>query len=289
MKQITLTLFTLLLCVSLSAAEYLKVGQTRTLSVGSISHLQGCQWTISRPSNVTFLQTPGTFDTSATIKATQAFSGDPCIVQCTYYYLEQDPVTGRYTYSRSGYKRWHVFVEGNSGEDNPVENPDIPGTEKIELDSKEVSVNTYGFVDINALRAYAETIKWRIADESIAKGTPSHNGWALRVEGVSPGTTWAYASDAGGGRATCKITVKQRQYTEGEELRFPADKDVPGLCVKVTDVAKKECELTYVHPDYNVNQTNGVFVVPEKICGLTIVKIYWRAFSSKTKNIGTVA
>ncbi len=285
MKQITLTLFTLLLCVSLSAAEYLKVGQTRTLSVGSISHLQGCQWTISRPSNVTFVQTPGTFNTSATIKATQGFSGDPCIVQCTYYYLEQDPVSGRYIYSRSGYKRWHIFVEGNSGEDNPVENPDTPGSKQIKLASNEVSVNAYGLVDIEVFSGYDRIIKWRIADKTIAKGTPLRNGWTLRVEGLSPGTTWAYASDAGGGQATCKITVKQRQYTEGETIWYPIDKTVPRLAVDVTDVAKKECCLTHIDDDYNANQTDGVLVVPEKVCGLTVVKIGTSTFSSKKQNI----
>lgn len=288
MKQITLTLFTLLLCVSLSAAEYLKVGQTRTLSVGSISHLQGCQWTISRPSNVTFVQTPGTFNTSATIKATQGFSGDPCIVQCTYYYLEQDPVSGRYIYSRSGYKRWHIFVEGNSGEDNPVENPDTPGSKQIKLASNEVSVNAYGLVDIEVFSGYDRIIKWRIADKTIAKGTPLRNGWTLRVEGLSPGTTWAYASDAGGGQAVCKITVKQRQYTEGETISYPLDPTVPRLAVNVTDVSKKECCLTYIDDDYNANQTDGVFIVPEKVCGLTVVKIGANTFSSKKQNIKKV-
>lgn len=288
MKSIKLTIFFTILCVSLNAAEYLKVGQTKTFSVGSISHLQGCVWTISRPSNVTFVQNPGKYDTSATIKATQEFSGDPCIVQCTYYYLEQDPVSGRYIYSRSGYKRWHVFVEGNGGGDNPGSIPDTPGTKKIELSSTEVSVYTCDHVDIKVRQSYGEIINWHIADETIAKGTSLNDGWTLRVEGVSAGTTWAYASDAGGGKASCKITVNQRQFTDGDYFKYPADKNVATLLFTVTDINKKECELSNVQDDYNINQADGVFVVPEKVYGLTVVKIGCKAFSSRTENIKKV-
>lgn len=95
----------------------MKVGDTETLDIGNIKHLQGCQWTISRPYDVVFTTKPQSFSTKVTIKAINAFSAQsPCIVQCKYYYLELDPTTGRYTYSRTGYKDWTVFV--NKGSDN---------------------------------------------------------------------------------------------------------------------------------------------------------------------------
>lgn len=283
MKQIILIFFSFL-CVSLNAAEYLKVGQTKTFSVGNISHLQGCAWTISRPSNVTFVQTPGKYDTSATIKATQEFSGDPCIVQCTYYYLELDPVSGRYIYSRSGYKSWHVFVEKNGEEDNPGDIPDTPETTNIELYSTEVSVYAGDKIDIKVRGSFGKIINWHLADETIAKGTSLNDGWTLRVEGMSTGTTWAYASDAGGGKASCKITVSQRHFIDGDYFKYPAD-TYETLSFTVTDINKKECKLNCVGWDYNINQTDGLFVVPEKVYGLTVVRIGSNAFSSKTKNI----
>ena len=36
----------------------MKVGDTETLGIGNIEHLQGCQWTISRPYDVVFTTKP---------------------------------------------------------------------------------------------------------------------------------------------------------------------------------------------------------------------------------------
>ena len=111
MNRILACLVWLLSCLSLQAAVTLKVGETHTFSIGYVAHLQNCVWTISHPQNVTFYPSPGALDASVTIKAIKEFSGVPCVVQCSYRYLELDPMTGRYIYSRSDYKKWYVFVD----------------------------------------------------------------------------------------------------------------------------------------------------------------------------------
>ena len=274
MKKFLLSLILCLFCINIQSAEHLKVGDTKTLSIDNISHLQGCTWTISRPSNVAFTYTPGSYDTSVTIKAIKGFSGDPCIVQCKYYYLEKDPVSGRYIYSRSGYKDWHVFVEenGNQGE--------IPGgstdkeiklyTSNVNVPIKEVCLLEGSIIDINVGFSYGKTIKWRIDDESIAKGTSKNDGWRLEVEGVSAGTTWAYATDGGGGQATCKIIVEKRTFNDGDYIRYPADL-YDNLLFKVTDAKNKECKLSEVGNHYK--DIDGVITIPEKVYGLTVVKV----------------
>ncbi|MDY3142839.1 MAG: hypothetical protein SOW30_09190, partial [Parabacteroides sp.] len=121
MNKVLACLVWLLSCLSLHAAVTLKVGDTHTFSIGYVSHLQNCVWTISHPQNVTFYPSPGALDASVTIKAIKEFSGVPCVVQCSYRYLELDPITGRYIYSRSDYKKWYVFVDkaGGGGTDDP--------------------------------------------------------------------------------------------------------------------------------------------------------------------------
>lgn len=288
MKKFLLSLILCLFCINIQSAEHLKVGDTKTLSIDNISHLQGCVWTISRPSNVAFTHTPGTYDTSVTIKAIKGFSGDPCIVQCKYYYLEKDPVSGRYIYSRSGYKDWHVFVEenGNQGEDKP-NNPGGSTDKEIKLYTsnvnvpiKEVSLLEGSIIDINVRSSYGKTIRWRIDDESIAKGTSKNDGWRLEVEGVSAGTTWAYATDGGGGQATCKIIVEKRTFNDGDYIRYPADL-YDNLLFKVTDAKNKECKLSEVGNHYK--DIDGVITIPAEVYGLTVVKVASDAVKNRKK------
>ena len=56
------------------------------------------------------VSTVSSLTTSVTVKALKSFTGSPCVIQCKYYYLELDPTTGRYTYSRSGSQEWNFFV-----------------------------------------------------------------------------------------------------------------------------------------------------------------------------------
>ena len=120
-----LFLFVALLISTIYAnAISMKVGDTETLDIGDVSHLQGCQWTISRPNDVIFVTTPQAYSTKVTIKAVNAFPAtSPCVVQCKYYYLELDPTTGKYTYSRTGYKDWTIFVK----EDGIGDGDDVNG------------------------------------------------------------------------------------------------------------------------------------------------------------------
>ena len=134
--------------------------------------------------------------------------------------------------------------------------------------------------DINVRSSYGKTIKWRIDDESIAKGTSKNDGWRLEVEGVSAGTTWAYATDGGGGQATCKIIVEKRTFNDGDYIRYPADL-YDNLLFKVTDAKNKECKLSEVGNHYK--DIDGVITIPAEVYGLTVVKVASDAVKNRKK------
>ena len=102
-------------------AIHLNVGETETLSIGDVPYLKNAAWTISRPKDVIFTQSPQVYTTRVTVKAVNTFPAtSPCIVQCTYYYYDLDPIKRTYTYLRSGFKSWTIFVgeSGNDDDDN---------------------------------------------------------------------------------------------------------------------------------------------------------------------------
>lgn len=153
-----LLLFVALLISTISAnAISMKVGDTETLDIGNVSHLQGCQWTISRPNDVVFTTTPQSYSTRVTIKAVNAFpSTSPCVVQCKYYYLELDPTTGRYTYSRTGYKDWTIFVKENgTGGGSSDEG-------SVSLDPKEANIKVGSGCTVYAKGNYSGKLTWSV-------------------------------------------------------------------------------------------------------------------------------
>ena len=61
-----------------------------------------------------FVVTPGTYDTSVRVRAIAAQSTSvPVVVHCKYYYMELDPITGRYIYERSGFEDWKFYIKDN--------------------------------------------------------------------------------------------------------------------------------------------------------------------------------
>lgn len=194
----------------------MNVGDTETLDIGSISHLQGCQWTISRPNEVVFVSTPQSYSTRVTIKAVKAFTGSPCIVQCKYYYLELDPTTGRYTYSRSGYKDWNIMVKegSNSGSGSADD-----GT--VSLSSSEITIKVGSGQHVYASGNYSGKLTWSMDNGNIATFSSTQNNkvWCY---GEAEGVTYLRATTANGKQAVCKINVapKESKPNVGEEYEY---------------------------------------------------------------------
>lgn len=269
--RILLTIIMNILCINSIYAIDMKVGDTKSLTVGSVpGALQGCQWTISRSDCVVFTHTPGKYDTSAEIKAVKGFSGAPCVVQCTYYYLEVDPITGRYTYSRSSYKSWDIFVSLESGGgSNDNDNPSTT-EEVIELDKYSASLVEGGSETIN-VRFGGMPIYWKIENPSIAQIINSeNNGWKVEIRGLVPGVTNLYATDNKGGKATCRVTVSKKTFSSGDNVKTMSIEGIP-LGFTVTDPYKMECELTYIGETYWT--TKETVTIPETVEGLTVVSV----------------
>lgn len=283
MKKILFSLLLCLFCVSITAAEYMKVGDIKTFDIGYIDHLKGCVWTISRPSNVSFVSTPGAYDTKVQVRATKEFSGDPCIVQCKYYWLEKDPIKGTYTYQRSSYKKWSIFInksgnDGNSGGETGGTTPNNPEDKRIKLylckngkvdysqEVTEMTVEEGESLNFWTGICYGPHIYFRIDDTSIAN--IDENKYIL--DGVSAGTTWFHAYDAGGGWANCKIIVTKRNYKDGDNMKYPTDR-APQMFFRVTNAQKNECELSGINEDYK--PVNGEITIPSKVFGFNVVRI----------------
>ena len=98
--------FAIAMCSAL--AIELNVGETTELNLGTIHRLEKCQWKISRPDAVKFVELPDKSSTSVIVKAIKLLEG-PCTVECTYYYYSDiDPRTGEHMFIRSKTKRWEI-------------------------------------------------------------------------------------------------------------------------------------------------------------------------------------
>ena len=189
---------------SASASITLQVGETYHLSLSNVpTHLQGCQWTTSRPNDVQIISSVSTYTTSVTIKAINAFSGSPCVIQCKYYYLELDPTTGRYTYSRSGFQDWDVFVKA----------VDPTG---VSISSTRLTMNVG---DSDYLTAYVQpsnastTFTWKTSSSSVA--TVSSTGDTdARVTAKGPGECKITVTTSNGVSAFCNVVVNPLNPTK---------------------------------------------------------------------------
>ena len=182
----------------------MKVGDTEVLDVGNISHLQGCQWTISRPNDVVFVTTPQSYTTRVTIKAVHGFpSTSPCIVQCKYYYLELDPTTGRYIYSRTGFKDWTIFVD----EPKPTGISLSPGTLTMTKGGSASVIAT-----VTPSSAADDKIDWYMSDASVATFFKMSNN-KVNVVAQGSGKTKLTATTSNGISTACWITVQSSDPT----------------------------------------------------------------------------
>ena len=274
-SQIVLSL--LLVSLPINAIE-MEVGETRTLNIGNVSNLKGCQWTISRPNDVVFVTAPQSYSTEVTIKAINPFpASTPCIVHCKYYYLDLDPTTGRYTYMRSDFKDWTIFVggSGNGGENN-----------SISLST--YSITTYVDEWSQYLTAYTssdETVSWKITSPDVAVWMYSAvYDNSIMIRGQHEGETTIRATLNNGASAVCKITVlPKRNYKDGEIIYSKTEEGVT-LQYKILSVADGTCQLGDENYRYspkaiiNYNANAKKISIPEYVDGFKVVSVSEYAF-----------
>lgn len=199
---ISFTLFFLLSSVHANAIS-LKVGETYTCTLSSPPrYLQGCQWTTSRPSEVQIVSTVSSLTTSVTVKALKSFTGSPCVIQCKYYYLELDPTTGRYTYSRSGSQEWNFFV-------SEVKPTGVNlSRSSMSLNVGESEILTASLVPSDAQSSFS----WSSSSKDVATISIISE---TRVEVVAcgPGECSVMVSTGSGHSASCRVTVNSTDPT----------------------------------------------------------------------------
>lgn len=191
--------------VSLTKASIrLKVGETETLNIGYISQLQGCQWTISRPDDVVFLSTPQSYSTQVTIKAVHGFpSTSPCIVQCKYYYLEADPTTGRYIYSRTGYKDWYIYVDEVKPNSISIYPTDV---------TFNINESRYLTATIYPSDASDDVLTWNVYGSGVISYSKINNN-KISILAIGSGDASVIVKTSNGLEATCKVKVSKIEPT----------------------------------------------------------------------------
>lgn len=280
----------LLHSLSISAIN-MKVGDIEHISLGNIPRLQGCIWTISRPNDVVFTTTPSNYSTDVFIKAINAFpTSSPCIVQCKYYYLEQDPTTGKYTYSRTGYKDWEIYVTksgSNEGSNEGTQNA------SLSLSFKVASVNVDEWLTIDAITSSSSNLSWSLSNPCAYFVKKSNT--RIRVRGVCGGTTVVTCKDNKGNIATCKVTINPKNsnsYSVGDYIYAEAE----GLYGKkylipylITNTEDPQCILKkaggYIIPDNK--SFKGELIVPFDVQGFKVTSIEEGAFRD-CKNLKSI-
>lgn len=179
----------------------MNVGETKDLDLGYVAYFKGAIWTISRPNDVVFTQTPQNYTTKVTIKAVKAFpASSPCVVQCTYYYYDLDPTKHTYTYLRSGYKSWTIFVgeSGNSddGDDVGITSIRLPEIMEMVVNTKEQLIPT--------IRPYGaqDNLKWYSSNTKVAQVFESG-----LVQALKEGEADITVRTSNGLSATCHVSV----------------------------------------------------------------------------------
>lgn len=165
----------------------MNVGETTTLSFSAPSNIKATQWTISDLDAVTFVTQPGTYDTSATIKALSPRSAaNRCNVHCKYYYYELDPTTGKYTYERTGYQDWDIIISesGNSG------NSGGGVTVSLHMPSLELNIGqTSGLMAHVSDNSYNGQYKWTSSNEN-AVSIIEQRGPYVTIKGINYGSSY---------------------------------------------------------------------------------------------------
>lgn len=259
----------------------MKVGETKKLSIGNISHFKGCVWTITNPEEIVFTSTPQSYSTEVEIQAIKPLSTvTPCVVFCEYYYLELDPTTGRYIYSRTGYKEWNIFVreDGNNNNDDDEDDKVGYGNVQFSTDELNLTVNT----SVTLTLVTGNVISWSSDNESVATITKGGDN-LFNIKGVSPGVTYVRANGQNGSTTQCLVTVSKA----GSVGSVFTARTEEGVSVKYTiiDTEKKYCqvggETTGEIADLRAisANTSGQVTIPWNVNGYTVIGIRQSAFN----------
>ena len=195
--KIPFLLVFLLLGFKAIQAINLSVGQTYTLSINPPYYLQSCVWKITRPDDVVFTTQPSYLSTSVEIKAVHGFPySTPCEVQCTYYYKELDPQTGRYIENRSGKQTWKIYVEETPPDDNHGSGT---GSAYIRLNHSFLTTEQDKWAGIIYPVDYnGPSIKWEYNEDMVFCMGVSNIGYpsyAIEVKGLAIGRTNIYCTN----------------------------------------------------------------------------------------------
>lgn len=188
----------------MKASIRLQVGETETLNIGYVSRLQGCQWTISRPDDVVFLSTPQSYSTQVTIKAVHGFpSTSPCIVQCKYYYWDTDPTTGKYSYLRSDFKDWYVYVD----EVKPKSISIYPRSVTLNINESQNLTAT-----VEPSDASDDVLTWNVYGTGVINYSKLSNN-KISITARSSGDASVVVTTSNGLEATCNVKVNKIEPT----------------------------------------------------------------------------
>ena len=208
MKTIKIILFILLLQIPFELFSTptieMSVGEKRTLSLSNPPYyLKGCIWTTTHPNDVIFEPNPGSYSTSVTIKAVNPTAPNRCVIHCEYKYLELDPTTGRYTYQRSGYEDWYVYVKDND-----------PTSVQISQSSSSVYVGERIELRATVYPSNASTkLEWWLEKAGgDAFYTQTYQD-IIHVTGQAPGLIYANVKTSNGLTARCPINVLSKDPT----------------------------------------------------------------------------
>lgn len=182
----------------------MSVGEKRTISLSNPPYyLKGCIWTTTHPDDVVFDPHPGSYSTSVTIKAVNPTAPNRCVIHCEYKYLELDPTTGRYTYQRSGFEDWYVYVKAND-----------PTSVQISPSSSSVFVGERIELKATVYPSNASTkLEWWLEKAGgDAFFTQTYQD-IIHVTGQAPGIVYANVKTSNGLTARCPVNVLSKDPT----------------------------------------------------------------------------
>lgn len=147
------------------------------------------------------------------------------------------------------------------------------GVADISLDSSTLTVEVGDYVDIKATALNSSSLKYEVADTSIA--TVDTNG---RVTGVKVGSTTVKVIDANGKYVECNITVKAASVkTQSITLdKTTLSLEVGGsytLTASVVPSNATERDMRWDSSNESVATVNGG-VVSAKSAGVTVITVY---------------
>lgn len=250
---------------------YMNVGDTRTLSFSAPTYIVGTQWTISDNNAVSFISTPGSMATSATIKAlSPRTAANRCLVHCVYYYRELDPVSGQYIYQRTGYQDWEIIIHENGGGGNGG-GGSSGTTVSLHLNSLSLLVgNSTNIMAYPSDNSYIGSYSW-ISNNTNVVSLSNQRGPLVTLTGVSSGTTVVRVSLDNGNYDEITVNVSNNGSSDNTaDFQYELNEDGQSYTV----YAK------------NPSKLSGNILIPDRYNNKPVTQIGKSAFHSS--NISSV-